>query len=311
MSNSQWSNEQPPAWQGPKAPSPQPESPAPSAGWKKERLSVLLGLTWGLFSKNAKTFLIGNLLTVGIGAIVTLTFLRLYPIELSAISQALLNGDPKPLDDAIAAAGSIQEQSQLTLDAILPILKMLTITFPFIAITSLIASALATKVGLEKSDENANVKINWVQVTSASVATAVYFLVGFIPVVVIGIAAPAFIVIAVILLIPYLVWVWLGLAMVYPVAMAESIGGFQAIKRSLVLSRNNRKTIFAVVIIVGILSALPGAALNQFMLLIPSSILNYVEVTTLSNFAGLLISVPITSSGIVILYRYFHAKFHN
>jgi hypothetical protein len=99
--------------------------------------------------------------------------------------------------------------------------------------------------------------------------------------------------------------------MVYPVAMAENIGGFKAIKRSLVLSHHNRKTIFAVVIIVGILASLPGAALNQFMLLIPTSILNYVEATTLSNFAGMLISVPITTCGIVILYRYFHAKFHN
>ena len=60
-----------------------------------------------------------------------------------------------------------------------------------------------------------------------------------------------------------------------------------------------------------IVASLPGAALNQFMLLIPTSILNYVEATTLSNFAGMLISVPITTCGIVILYRYFHAKFHN
>ena len=311
MSNSQWSNEQPPAWQGPNAPSFKPEPPTPTSGWKKERLSVLLGLTWGLFSKNAKTFLVGNIVAVGIGAIVTLAFLRVFPVELSAISQALLNGDPKPLDDAIAAAKTIEEQSQVTLDAILPVLKMLALTFPFIAITSLVASVLATKVGLEKSDENTSVKINWLQVTSASIATAVYFLVGFIPVLLVGFLAPAFMVIAIIVLIPYLVWIGLGLAMVYPVAIAENIGGFKAIKRSLVLSHHNRKTIFAVVIIVGILASLPGAALNQFMLLIPTSILNYVEATTLSNFAGMLISVPITTCGIVILYRYFHAKFHN
>ena len=136
MSNSQWSNEQPPAWQGPNAPSFKSEPPTPISGWKKERLSVLLGLTWGLFSKNAKTFLVGNIVAVGIGAIVTLAFLRAFPVELSAISQALLNGDPKPLDDAIAAAKTIEEQSQVTLDAILPVLKMLALTFPFIAITS-------------------------------------------------------------------------------------------------------------------------------------------------------------------------------
>ena len=123
MSNSQWSNEQPPAWQGPNPPAANSQPPAPASGWKQERLSVLLGLTWGLFSKNAKPFLIGNLVVVGIGAVVTLAFLRVYPIELSTISQSLLNGDPKPLDDAIALAKTIEEQSQITLDAILPILK--------------------------------------------------------------------------------------------------------------------------------------------------------------------------------------------
>jgi hypothetical protein len=311
MSNSQWSNEQPPAWQGPNPPAPNSQPPAPAAGWKQERLSVLLGLTWGLFSKNAKPFLIGNLVVVGIGAVVTLAFLRVYPIELSTISQSLLNGDPKPLDDAIALAESIEEQSQITLDAILPILKLLALTFPFIAITSLVASVLATKVGLDNSDENSNVEINWLKVTTATLATFGYLLVGLVPVVVIAVFVPAFTLIATILLIPYLVWVGLGLAMIYPISMAENIGGTQAVKRSLVLSRNNRRRIFAVVIIVGILASLPGAALNQFLLLVPSSILNYVEATTMSNFAGMLISVPISTCGIVILYRYFHAKFHS
>lgn len=310
MSNSQWSSEQPPAWQGPNAPSANPQPTTPNSGWKPERLSVLLGLTWGLFSKNAKPFLLGNLLVVGIGAFATLAFLRVYPIELSAISQALLNGDPKPLDDALAITTTIEQQSQITLDAILPILKLLALTFPFIAITSLVASVLATKVGLDNSEENSNETINWVKVTTATLATFGYLIVGLVPVFVFAVFVPALVFLATILLIPYLIWVGLGLAMIYPISIAENLGGTKAVKRSLVLARNNRPRIFAVVIIVGILASLPGAALNQFLLLVPSSILNYVEATTLSNFAGMLISVPISSCAIVILYRYFHAKFH-
>jgi hypothetical protein len=310
MSNSQWSNEQPPAWQGPNAPAYKAEPPTPPTGWKEQRLSVLLGLTWGLFSSNVKKFLLTNFAVVGVGVIATLLILRLFPVELSTLSQALLDGDTKPLDDALKGA-DIDAQSKIIVDAVIPILQMFALTLPIISITSLVASAFSTKVALENSDESSSPSINWLKMLTASLATSFYFVVGFIPLVAFAIAMPSMVGIAVILLIPYLFWIGLGLAMVYPIVIAENLGGFKAIKRSLVLSSSNRKRIFAVVIIVGILASLPGAALNQFMLLIPSTVLNYVEVTSLANFAGMLISVPITSSGVVILYRYLHAKFHS
>jgi hypothetical protein len=310
MSNSQWSNEQPPAWQGPNAPAYKAEPPTPPSGWKEQRLSVLLGLTWGLFSSNVKKFLLTNFVVVGVGAIATLLILRLFPVELSTLSQALLDGDTKPLDDALKGL-DIDGRSKIIVDAVTPILQMFAITLPIISITSLVASAFSTKVALENSEAGSSTSINWLKMLTASLATSFYFVVGFIPLIAFAIAMPSMVGLAVILLIPYLIWIGLGLAMVYPIVIAENLGGFKAIKRSLVLSSSNRKRIFAVVIIVGILASLPGAALNQFMLLIPATVLNYVEVTSLANFAGMLISVPITSSGVVILYRYLHAKFHS
>lgn len=311
MSNSQWSNEQPPAWQGPNAPKYQPEEPTPSTGWKEQKLSVLLGLTWGLFSKNAKLFLTINFAVVSIGAILTLGMLKLFPIELSAISQAVLNGDMKPLNDAVASANTVAEESRIIMDAFLPILQMVALTLPMVAITSLAATAFATKIGLNNSDENTNVNINWIQTVTGAFASLSYLVVGLIPVIAFAIALPEFLGIAISLLIPYLIWVGLGIVLLYPVIIAEGVGGFKAIRRSFALAKNNRRTIFFAVVIVGILAAIPGAAINQFLLLVPSSVLNFVEVSTLANFASMLISVPITASGIVILYRYFHAKFHN
>jgi hypothetical protein len=311
MSNSQWSNEQPPAWQGPNAPADNIEPPAPSSGWKEQRLSVLLGLTWGLFSKNAKRFLTNNILVVILGALATLALLRLYPVELSAMSQSLLNGDSKPLDDALKANKDVQEQTKIIVDTVIPILKLYALTVPLIAITSLIASALATKVGLDNSEDGSNVKINWFKLLTTSLASFVYLIVGLVPVVILTLVAPSIGAVAFFMFIPYLIWVGLGFALLYPIVMAENLGGFTAVKRSLLLTRNNRKIIVLVILVVGILSSLPGAALNQFMLLIPSSVLNYVETTTMASFAGMFISVPITSSALVILYRYLHAKFHN
>ncbi len=311
MSNSQWSNEQPPAWEGRNAPAYNPEQLPTSNGWKPQRLSVLLGLTWGLFSKNAKKFLATNFLVVGAGAIATLIMLRVSPIELTALSQGLLDGNSKLLEDALAQASTVEDQTKLILDAVMPLLAMYVRTIPFVIITSLLASAFATKTALAKSDETSIPNYNWLNFLTASLGAFAYVFVGIIPIVVITLLSPDLIFIGLLLAVPYFVWIGLGLAMLYPVVMSENIGGIKAVKRAFTLSRGNRKTIFALTIIVGILASLPGAAINQFMLLIPSSVLNYVEVTSLANFASMLISVPITTSGIVILYRYLHAKFHN
>lgn len=312
MSNSQWSNEQPPAWRGPNEPSQTPEpAPTPSEGWKEQKLSYLLSLTWGLFSKNVKLFLTTNFAVVAIGAFLTFALLKLFPIELSAISEAALNGDMEPLNEAVAAAGSVAEESRIIMDAFLPILQMIALTLPLLALTSLAATAFATKIALNNSDENTNVSINWGQTVTGAFASLAYLVVGLIPVIAFAIAIPQLLGIAILLLIPYLIWVGLGIVLLYPVIMAERIGGFAAIRRSFALAKNNRRGIFFAVVIVGVLSAIPGAAINQFLLLVPSSVLNFVEVSTMANFASMLISVPVTSAGIVILYRYFHAKFHN
>lgn len=311
MSNSNWSEEQPPAWQGPNAPSYQPENQSPTGGWKEQKLRVLLGLTWGLFSQNAKLFLTTNFAVVAIGAIFTLGLLKVFPIQLSEISQAALNGDMKPLNDAVAAAANVTEESRIIMDAFLPILQMIALTLPIVALTSLAATAFATKIGLDNSGENRNYKINWLQTTTGAFASLAYLVVGLIPVFAFAIALPQLLGIAILLLIPYLIWVGVGIVLLYPVIIAEQLGGFRAVKRSFNLAKNNRRTIFFAVVIVGILASIPGAAINQFLLLVPSSVLNFVEVSTLANFASMLISVPITASGIVILYKYFHAKFHN
>lgn len=311
MSNSQWSNEQPPAWDGQNQPSLRSEPETPPSGWKEQRLSVLLSLTWGLFSQNAKQFLLTNFMIVGIGAISTVIVLRIFPVELSEISQSLLNGNSKPLDDALNAIDDVALQSQLIVDTVSPLIQMFVLTLPILFITSLLASAFSTKLALDKSDESTSSTFNWIQLLTASLASALYIFVGFIPVVASAFLLPEMFLLSVILLIPYLVWIGLGFAVIYPIVMAENLGGLKAIKRSLVLSSQNRRRILAMVVVVGILASLPGAALNQFMLLVPGSILNFVEVTSLANFAGMLISVPITASSLVILYRYLHAKFHN
>ncbi len=311
MSNSQWSKEQPPAWEGQKAPAYKPEAPTPTSGWTEQRTSVLLGLTWGLFSKNAKQFLLSNIVVVGAGALVALAFLRFFPIEISALSQALLNGDTKPLDDAINAAATVKAQTKIIVDAVMPLIQMYAITLPLLATTNIIASAFANKIALDNSDENSKSNFNWIKLITATLAAFSYAFVGFLPVLLITLFAPGLIFVGVVMVIPYFIWIGLGFSLLYPIVMAEDLGGYKAIKRSLVIVKNNRKTILVVSLIAGILASLPGAALNQFMLLIPPSVLNFVEVTSLASYAGMIISVPVTASALVILYRYLHAKYHN
>ena len=142
-------------------------------------------------------------------------------------------------------------------------------------------------------------------------ASLSFYLAGLIPLILVLLFAPELIFISFLFVFPYLIWISLGLILLYSTAISEKISGFSAIRRTLQLTRGNRGTLFAVSTIVGILAALPGATISQFLLLVPSDVLNYVENSTLGIFSGMLFSIPITTSSTVILYRYFHAKFHN
>lgn len=311
MSNSQWSNEQPPAWQGPIPPASNNNAPEPEAGWKPLQLRVLLGMTWGLFAANSKQFLLKNLMVVALGAIATLVSLRIFPIAMSDVSAALLAGDVKPLDDLLETTPKIKDQTKLIVDTVMPIIQMYAQTIPLMTITSIIASGFAVQIGLNKTTENTTVGISWAKLVTSTAMSFIFLLVGISPIFILGFISPNLASIAFLAAIPYLVWIGLGLAIVYPIAMNEKIGGVKAVKRSLQISRGNRSTIFLVGLIVAILAGLPGAAANQFLLLIPSTFLNFVEVTSLGSFVGMIISVPITTSATVILYRYLRGKFHN
>ncbi|MEN9692610.1 MAG: hypothetical protein RLZZ330_254 [Actinomycetota bacterium] len=311
MSNSQWSNEQPPAWQGPTPSTPNSDLPEPDAGWQPLPLKVLLGMTWGLFASNVKLFLLKNFAVVALGAIATLVSLRLFPIAMSDLTTALLAGDSKPLEDLLDATPKIKDQTKLIVDTVMPIIQMYAQTIPLMTVTSIIASGIAVQIGLNKTSDTEKVRISWVKLVTATLMSFIFLLVGISPIFILSLVSPNIATIAVLAAIPYLIWVGLGLAIVYPIVVNEKIGGIKSVKRSLQISRGNRSTIFLVGLIVAILAGLPGAAANQFMLLIPSTVLNFVEVTSLGSFVGMIISVPITTSATVILYRYLRGKFHN
>lgn len=311
MSNSQWSNEQPPAWQGATPPAQNASQPEPDSNWQPLPLRVLLGMTWGLFSQNYKAFLLKNFVVVALGSIATLVSLRLFPVAINDLTASLLSGNPKPLEDLLAVTPKLKDQTQIIVDTVMPILQMYAQTIPILAITSIIASGFAVQIGLNKTTDLEPININWLKMVSATLMSFVFLLIGISPIFILGLVSPNLASLSVLVAIPYLIWVGLGIVIVYPIVINEKIGGMNSVRRSLQISRGNRGVIFLVGTIVAILAGLPGAAANQFMLLIPTTILNFVEVTTLGSFVGMFISLPITTSATVILYRYLRGKFHN
>ena len=311
MSNSQWSNEQPPAWQGSTPASQNSPQSEPESGWQPLRLSVLLGMTWGLFSQNFKTFLLKNFLVVFIGAIASISYLRLFPVSQTYLSAQLLIGNSKPFDDILNATPKIQDQTAIMIETVTPFIQMFVQVIPIMVITSIVASAVAAQIGLNKTSDSEKVKIKLSTMITATLTSYLFLLIGISPIFILGLVSPDLSLFAFFAAIPYLVWVGLGIAILYPVVLNENIGGMKAVKRSLQISRGNRSTIFLVGFVVAFLAGLPGAAANQFLLLVPGTLLNFVEVGVMGSFVGMLISVPITTSATVILYRYLRGKFHN
>lgn len=295
------SKNQPPAWEGKpnsnkpaSEPEPQPRFNPPT----RLDFGAMLGRIWQVLRSTWREHFFRAFLIASGFALLAIVTVNVGVQNVSDEAWAVLQGRPLEISDQPTTS-----ELEALLRVLIEVFSLVAWLLPSLLIAQLLISALSTKITLNHPAYGHEIKnVPWVKIITANLAVTLILMLFFVPMI-IAIITNQIALGGLLLFIAlgFAIWFGIGIIILIPLVLDTQVGGIDAVRGALKVSKGHRLPIFGISLLIGIVGSLLTSTLTQFVSLLPAAS-DALWYFVLTNFIPLALSLPLSAIAATVLY---------